>query len=153
MVLSFLLLGSASALHPDLRSLESLAAHQFGNRRLASFKEANRQLEDMVVGTNTNDPSNSANNGDLSSICANAQFVQFCAMDDAQLEQNVASSANDGAANGAANVCTLKAMQGFYCNTLCSSSCEAFLSTGGDGEALGQSSSNDEAAGGSSSNP
>merc|ERR1719352_568002 len=155
MVLHLLLLGSASALHPDLRRLESLAVQQFGHRQLVSFKEVNRQLNEMV-GTNT-DPTSSANNGDISSMCANEQFLQFCAMSDAQLEQTVATSANDGAANGGAsdattaNVCTLKAMQGFYCNTLCSPSCEAFLSTGGDGEALSQSSANDDASGGGSS--
>merc|ERR1719453_2202292 len=152
MVLHLLLLGSASALHPDIRRLESLALQQFGHRQLASFKEANRQLNEMV-GTST-DPTSSANNGDISSMCANEQFLQFCSMNDAQLEQTVATSANDGAANGgtsdatAANVCALKAMQGFYCNTLCSPSCEAFLSAGGDGEALSQSSANDDAAGG-----
>merc|ERR1719453_975404 len=154
MVLHLLLLGSASALHPDIRRLESLALQQFGHRQLASFKEANRQLNEMV-GTST-DPTSSANNGDISSMCANEQFLQFCSMNDAQLEQTVATSANDGAANGgasdaAANVCALKAMQGFYCNTLCEASCEAFLSAGGDGEALSQSSANDAAAGGGSS--
>merc|ERR1719310_317494 len=147
MVFHLLLLGSASALHPDLRRLESLAVQQFGHRQLASFKEANRQLNEMV-GT-SNDPTSSANNGDISSMCANEQFLQFCSMNDAQLEQNVATSANDGDST-AANVCTLKAMQGFYCNTLCSPSCEAFLSAGGDGEALSQSSVNDDAAGGGS---
>merc|ERR1719453_2477802 len=154
MVLHLLLLGSASALHPDIRRLESLALQQFGHRQLASLKEANRQLNEMA-GTST-DPTSSANNGDISSMCANEQFLQFCSMNDAQLEQTVATSANDGAANGgasdaAANVCALKAMQGFYCNTLCEASCEAFLSAGGDGEALSQSSANDAAAGGGSS--
>merc|ERR1719235_479537 len=80
MVLHLLLLGSASALHPDLRRLESLAVQQFGHRQLASFKEANRQLNE-IVGTNT-DPTSSANNGDVSSMCANEQFLQFCAMSD-----------------------------------------------------------------------
>merc|ERR1719453_1023317 len=145
MIFHLLLLGSVSALHRDLRRLESLAVQQFGHRQLASFKEANRQLNE-IVGTNT-DPTSSANNGDISSMCANEQFLQFCAMSDEQLEQTVATSANDGAAN----VCTLKAMQGFYCNTLCSPSCKAFLSAGGDGEALSQSSANDDAAGGGSS--
>merc|ERR1719473_2432664 len=145
MVLHLLLLGSASALHPDIRRLESLALQQFGHRQLASFKEANRQLNEMA-GTST-DPTSSANNGDISSMCANEQFLQFCAMSDEQLEQTVATSSDPSAAD----VCTLKAMQGFYCNTLCSPSCKAFLSAGGDGEALSQSSANDDASGGESS--
>jgi len=45
--------------------------------------------------------------------------------------------------NGAP-MCVLKAMRGFYCDSLCSTSCTSFLAEGGDGESLTSSSSNDE---------
>merc|ERR1719261_793123 len=58
------------------------------------------------------------------------------------------ASANDGTTDdGASKVCALKAMKGFYCNAVCTTSCKSFLAQGGGGEALTtSSSSNDESS-------
>lgn len=133
----FLLFLLASATHPKLRRLETLAVQHFGGAaNTAAFMQMNRHLE-----------GSSGNDGDIVSMCNSQYLTQFCEATDQQLDQYMAISANDGATtHGNSQLCALKVMKGFYCNALCTVSCQNFLGPGGGGEALGTSSSNDESA-------
>jgi len=150
-VLSSSLLLASAAISPGLGRLESLAVQHFGKANAAPFLHMNRKLQDL------GGDEGSGNNGDITEMCDNEQFGTFCAMSDDELASsmsNMAMSANNGAASGAgarfltaesdAQLCALKSMKSFYCGSLCDTTCKSFLSSGGDGQALTASSSNDE---------
>jgi len=154
LVLSSSLLLASAAISPGLgrlESLESLAVQHFGKANAAPFLHMNRKLQDL------GGDEGSGNNGDITEMCDNEQFGTFCAMSDDELASsmsNMAMSANNGAASGVgarfltaesdAQLCALKSMKSFYCGSLCDTTCKSFLSSGGDGQALTASSSNDE---------
>lgn len=129
----------ASAIHPELNRLESLAVQHFGRTNAVLFVQMNRHLAETVTASNA---VSSGDDGGITAMCDSPQLAQFCAATDAQM-----ASANDGATDdGESTVCALKAMKGFYCNAVCTTSCKSFLAQGGGGEALTTSSSNDESS-------
>merc|ERR1719162_1503246 len=140
---TFTLLAASSASssqHHPLSRLDAIAVQAFGSVKAAPFLKLNRQLLDGA------DETSSSNDGGVSQMCSSEQFVAMCGMTEEQIASSGSKmSPNDDAKDQSDPSCAIKTMKSFYCDTLCSKGCSAFLASDAAG---GQTSANDGGAGG-----